>query len=52
MLEVIGVCYNNFKDVNLCILFGILMVVIGLSGCGKSFLIEDVLYNVLVWIMY
>ena len=46
-LEVIGARHNNLRNVDVRIPLGALTVVTGVSGSGKSSLIEDVLYNAL-----
>jgi excinuclease ABC subunit A len=44
-LEVVGARHNNLKNVDVKIPLGTLTAVTGVSGSGKSSLIEDVLYN-------
>jgi excinuclease ABC subunit A len=44
-LEVIGARHNNLKGIDVRIPLGTLVAVTGVSGSGKSSLIEDVLYN-------
>ncbi|MDR3110882.1 MAG: ATP-binding cassette domain-containing protein [Planctomycetaceae bacterium] len=44
-LKVLGARQNNLKSVDVAIPVGALTVVTGVSGSGKSSLIEDVLYN-------
>jgi excinuclease ABC subunit A len=44
-LEIVGARHNNLRNVSVRIPLGCLTVVTGVSGSGKSSLIEDVLYN-------
>ncbi|HWA98188.1 MAG TPA: excinuclease ABC subunit UvrA [Pirellulales bacterium] len=44
-LEVIGARHNNLRSVDVRIPLGAFTVVTGVSGSGKSSLVEDVLYN-------
>ncbi|HEX4147238.1 MAG TPA: excinuclease ABC subunit UvrA [Pirellulales bacterium] len=44
-LEVVGARHNNLRGVTARIPLGTLTVVSGVSGSGKSSLVEDVLYN-------
>ena len=44
-LEIIGARHNNLRNVDVRLPLGTLTVVSGVSGSGKSSLIEDVLYN-------
>ncbi|HEX4150526.1 MAG TPA: excinuclease ABC subunit A, partial [Pirellulales bacterium] len=44
-LEVIGARHNNLRSVDMSIPLGTFTVVSGVSGSGKSSLVEDVLYN-------
>jgi excinuclease ABC subunit A len=46
-LEIIGARHNNLRNVSVSIPLGTLTAVAGVSGSGKSSLIEDVLYNAL-----
>ena len=46
-LEVVGARHNNLRNVTAPIPLGCLSVVTGVSGSGKSSLVEDVLYNAL-----
>ncbi|MGQ9575700.1 MAG: excinuclease ABC subunit UvrA [Thermoguttaceae bacterium] len=46
-LEILGARHNNLKNIHVRIPLGTLCVVTGVSGSGKSSLIEDVLYNAL-----
>jgi excinuclease ABC subunit A len=45
LLEVLGARHNNLHNVDMQIPLGAFTVVTGVSGSGKSSLIEDVLYN-------
>ncbi|MBI3836962.1 MAG: excinuclease ABC subunit UvrA [Planctomycetia bacterium] len=44
-LEILGARHNNLRNVDARIPLGCLTVITGVSGSGKSSLIEDVLYN-------
>ena len=44
-LEIIGARHNNLKNIDVRIPLGTLTVVTGVSGSGKSSLVEDVLYS-------
>jgi len=46
-LEIIGAKHNNLKNINVKIPLGTLTCVTGVSGSGKSSLIEDTLYKAL-----
>jgi excinuclease ABC subunit A len=46
-LEIVDARHNNLQGVNVEIPLGTLTVVTGVSGSGKSSLVEDVLYNAL-----
>jgi len=51
-LEVIGARHNNLKNIDARIPLGTLTVVTGVSGSGKSSLVEDVLYNSLARMLH
>jgi len=44
-LEILGARHNNLKNINVAIPLGTLTAVTGVSGSGKSSLVEDILYN-------
>jgi excinuclease ABC subunit A len=44
-LEIVGARHNNLKNINVAIPLGTLTAVTGVSGSGKSSLVEDILYN-------
>ncbi|RIK88341.1 MAG: excinuclease ABC subunit A [Planctomycetota bacterium] len=44
-LRVVGARHNNLKNINVAMPLGTLTAVTGVSGSGKSSLVEDVLYN-------
>ncbi|MGE0607213.1 MAG: excinuclease ABC subunit UvrA [Pirellulales bacterium] len=51
-LEIVGARHNNLKNVSVGIPLGALTVVTGVSGSGKSSLVEDVLYNALAKVLH
>jgi len=46
-LKIVGACENNLKNVNVDIPLGVFTCVTGVSGSGKSSLINEILYKVL-----
>ncbi|MCC6493187.1 MAG: excinuclease ABC subunit UvrA [Pirellulales bacterium] len=44
-LRILGARHNNLKNISVAIPLGTLAAVTGVSGSGKSSLVEDVLYN-------
>lgn len=44
LINVYGVCVYNLKDIDVEILWNSLMVIIGLSGSGKLFLVFDIIF--------
>ncbi|MBX9788874.1 MAG: excinuclease ABC subunit UvrA [Pirellulales bacterium] len=51
-LEIVGARHNNLKNVDVAIPLGTLTAVTGVSGSGKSSLVEDVLYNALARLLH
>lgn len=52
LLEVIGASGNNLRNVNLKIPLGILMLITGVSGSGKSSLVNETLVKILMNKLY
>jgi excinuclease ABC subunit A len=46
-LELLGVCHNNLRDLNVSFPLGRFISVTGVSGAGKSSLVDEVLYRAL-----
>ena len=44
-LEVLGACENNLKNIDVCIPLGVMTCITGVSGSGKSSLINQILYK-------
>ena len=44
-IEILGARHNNLKNINVKFPLGTLTAVTGVSGSGKSSLVEDILYN-------
>jgi len=51
-LQILGAKHNNLKDINVKIPLGMFVCVTGVSGSGKSSLVEDILYRGLKKILY
>ncbi len=51
-LKIVGARQNNLKDIDVEVPLGVLTVVTGVSGSGKSSLINDILYKVLAHHLY
>lgn len=51
-LQVIGARHNNLKNINVKIPLGMFICITGVSGSGKSSLVEDVLYKGIKKILY
>lgn len=51
-LKIIGATGNNLKDINVEIPLGLFTVITGVSGSGKSSLIEETLYPALTNLIY
>ena len=51
-IEVLGAKHNNLKNIKVKIPLGVFVCVTGVSGSGKSSLVEDVLYKGLKKILY
>lgn len=47
-LEVVGAAQNNLKDIDVKFPLGVMTVVSGVSGSGKSSLVRDILYKAMV----
>ena len=46
-IKVIGACENNLKNINVSIPLGVITTITGVSGCGKSSLVKNILYPAL-----
>ena len=51
-LEIVGAAQNNLKNVNVAIPLGTFTCVTGVSGSGKSSLVNEVLYKYLAYELY
>ncbi|HEX3727123.1 MAG TPA: excinuclease ABC subunit UvrA, partial [Pirellulales bacterium] len=51
-LKIVGARHNNLRNVNAQIPLGAFTVVTGVSGSGKSSLVEDVLYSALARVLH
>jgi excinuclease ABC subunit A len=51
-LQIMGAEHNNLKNINVRIPLGMFVCITGVSGSGKSSLVEDVLYKGLKKILY
>ena len=51
-IELLGVSHHNLRNVDVAFPLGLLITVTGVSGSGKSSLVDEVLYRVLSWKLY
>ncbi|MCX8082989.1 MAG: excinuclease ABC subunit UvrA [bacterium] len=51
-LQIIGAKHNNLKNINIKIPLGMFICITGVSGSGKSSMVEDVLYKGIKKILY
>lgn len=51
-LQILGAQHNNLKNINVQIPMGMFVCITGVSGSGKSSLVEDILYKGLKKILY